>query len=126
MSSEHLLVGGRASEFNLLVRQILDQDPDHLDALRLLVRYCAWQKDEEGFRDALVRLAGIAKVSGCAEDERYALSQLTMIFPHETEYVQRLRDLNQEFGFEDEEVGESLFDSQFLNRTTGGPVVAAV
>src|SRR5829696_7524721 len=92
MSSEHLLVGGQASEFNSLVLQILDRDPDHLEALRLLVRYCAWQKDEEGFRDALVRLAGIAKASGCGEDERYALSQLTMIFPHETEYVERLRE----------------------------------
>lgn len=116
MSSEHLLVGGQASEFNLLVRTILDSDPDNLDALRLLVRYCAWQKDEEGFRDALVRLAGIAKASGCAEDERYALSQLTMIFPHETEYVQRLSQINEEFGFEGEAVGENLFEKQFLSR----------
>lgn len=116
MSSEHLLVGGQASEFNSLVRNILDQDPDHLEALRLLVRYCAWEKDEGGFRNALVRLAGIAKASGCTEDERYALSQLTMIFPHETEYAERLRQINEEFGFAAEEVGESLFDKQFVDR----------
>jgi tetratricopeptide (TPR) repeat protein len=116
MSSEHLLVGGQASEFNSLVRNILDRDPDHLDALRLLVRYCAWEKDEGGFRDALVRLAGIANASGDTEDERYALSQLTMIFPHETKYAERLRQINEEFGFADEEVGESLFDKKFVNR----------
>ncbi|MEP7214435.1 MAG: tetratricopeptide repeat protein [Acidobacteriota bacterium] len=116
MSSEHLLVGGQASEFNSLVRNILERDADHLEALRLLVRYCAWEKDEGGFRDALVRLAGIAKASGCADDERYALSQLTMIFPHETEYAERLRQINEEFGFAAEEVGESLFDKQFVGR----------
>jgi tetratricopeptide (TPR) repeat protein len=125
MSSEHLLVGGQASEFNSLVRQVLERDPDHLEALRLLVRYCAWQKDEVGFKDALIRLAGIAKTSGCADDERYALSQLAMIFPHETEYAERLREINIEFGFEDGEVGESLFDKQFLNRDAGEAIEPA-
>ena len=116
MSSEHMLVGGQANEFNALVHEILARDPDQLDALRLLVRYCAWQKDEEGFKSSLVRLAGIARACGFAEDERYALSQLTMILPHETEYAERLKQVNLELGTEDHAVGESLFDKKFLNK----------
>ena len=51
MSSEHMLVGGQADDFHLLVRQILGKNPDQLDALRLLARYCSWQRDEEALRD---------------------------------------------------------------------------
>ena len=120
MSSEHLLVGGQANEFNALVHQILAGDPEQLDALRLLVRYCAWQKDEEGFRDGLVRLAGIAREAGFVDDERYALSQLTMILPHETDYADRLKAINEEFGFEDAGMGESLFDKRFMKENSNG------
>ena len=125
MSSEHMLVGGQAGEFNALINEVLSRDPDHLDALRLLVRYCAWQKDEKGFRDGLVRLAGIAKASGFAEDERYALSQLVMIFPHEAEYSNRLKEINEEYGFADEEAAESLFDKQFFNREASDLPIAS-
>jgi tetratricopeptide (TPR) repeat protein len=126
MSSEHLLVGGQASEFASLVRKVLQHDPDQLEALRLLVRYCAWQKDESGFKDALVRFAAIAKASGLAEDERYALSQLTIIFPQETEYAERLKAINAEHGFEEEEARESLFDKRFVDpRAAAGSVAPA-
>lgn len=119
MSSEHLLVGGQAGEFNSLVRDVLARDPDHLEALRLLARYCAWQRDEESFKDALVRLVRIARTEGFVEDERYALSQLTMIVPHEPAYAERLREINRELGIEENEVSESLFDERFVNRAEG-------
>ncbi|MGI8811630.1 MAG: tetratricopeptide repeat protein [Pyrinomonadaceae bacterium] len=119
MSAEHMLVGGQAKEFNGLVREVLSRDPDHLEALRLLVKYCAWQRDEKGFREALVRLAEIAQTSGCIEDERYALAQLTVLMPQEIGYADRLRQINEENGFEDPFVAESLFDKQFFKEKKG-------
>ena len=52
MSSEHMLVGGQADDFHVLVSQILAKDPDELDEpLRLLARYCSWQRDEDALCD---------------------------------------------------------------------------
>lgn len=122
MSTEQMLVGGQAAEFNTLVREVLVRDPEHLEALRLLVRYCAWQRDEQGFRNALISLAEIAQRSGCVEDERYALSQLMMIAPHELEYAARLKQINEVHGFEDEALAESLFDKQFFKERSADEV----
>lgn len=114
MSSEHLLVGGQADEFHEMVTQILDQDPEQIDALRLLARYCSWQRDEAAFRESLEKLAGAANRAGSADDERFALSQLVMIVPHEVEYSKRLSEINYEHGYDEQDVAESLFDKQFL------------
>lgn len=120
MSSEHMLLGGQAHEFSSIVREVLERDPGQLEALRLLVRYCAWQKDDEGFREALVRLAGIANISGCVEDERYALSQLTMIIPQSVEYAERLKEINDEFGYENTQSGDDLFEQRFFKKSLNG------
>ena len=114
MSSEHLLVGGQAEDFRKMVTDILAKKPEQLDALRLLARHCSWQRDEVAFKEALKRLAEIARQSDMVEDERYALSQLVMIAPHEMSFVNRLKELNQLHGFDESDAEESLFDKQFL------------
>ena len=114
MSSEHLLVGGQAEQFHALVSSVLELDPDQLDALRLLARYCSWQRDEAAFRDSLERLADVAGRRDALEDERYALSQLVMIVPQEARYAERLKEINELHGYDQTEVEESLFDKRFL------------
>jgi tetratricopeptide (TPR) repeat protein len=114
MSSEHMLVGGQADEFRLLVDQILLRNPEQLDALRLLARYCSWQRDEDALCKSLVKLAEVAKGADSVDDERFALMQLTMIVPHEVAYTERLRTINELHGFEQVDDQENLFDSRFL------------
>ncbi len=113
MSSEHLLVGGQADSFHEMVSRILANDAEQLDALRLLARYRSWQKDEGALRDSLVRLAEAAQKAGSIDDERYALVQLVMYLPHETGYSSRLREINQQYGFDDTE-STSVFDEKFI------------
>lgn len=103
MSSEHLLVGGKSEQFLKFTEEILARDPEHLDALRLSVRYYGWHRDEGELRNSLERLAESARQNSSVEDERYALSQLVMIAPHEISYAQRLQEIKTEFGIEEKE-----------------------
>jgi tetratricopeptide (TPR) repeat protein len=98
MSSEHLLVGGKSEEFLKWTNEILTRNPEQVDALRLLVRYHGWQRDESELKKSLESLAEIARLKESIEDERYALSQLIMILPHEVSYAQRLQEINYQFG----------------------------
>ena len=121
MSSEHLLVGGQSDEFRDVVNSILEQNPEQLQALRLLARYCSWQRDEAAFRDSLERLASHAGVAESIDDERFALSQLVMITPHESRYTERLQEINEQYGYDAEEVEESLFDRNFVRTPSAEP-----
>jgi tetratricopeptide (TPR) repeat protein len=98
MSSEHLLVGGKPEEFLKWTNEILARNPEQVDALRLLVRYYGWQRDESELKRSLERLAEIARLKESVDDETYALSQLIMILPHEVSYAKRLSELNFQFG----------------------------
>src|SRR5687768_4859773 len=37
-----------------------------------------------------------------------------MIAPHEVQYAERLKEINEQFGFEDVDLAENGFDAQFL------------
>jgi len=100
MSSEHLLIGGQAEDFLTWTNEILAKNPEQIQALRLLVRYYGWQHDEVELKDTLERLAETAHQNEAIDDERYALSQLVMIAPHDTECAKRLHKLNAEHGFD--------------------------
>ena len=107
MSSEHLLVGGKPDEFLKWTNEILARNPEQLDALRLLVRYYGWQRDESQLKNALERLAETARTEESVEDEIYALSQLIMILPHEISYAKRLHELNYQFSGDQECIGQN-------------------
>lgn len=98
MSSEHLLVGGKSEDFLKWTNEILARNPEQVDALRLLVRYHGWQRDESELKKSLESLAEIARLQESVDDERYALSQLIMILPHEVSYAQRLQEIKYQFG----------------------------
>lgn len=113
MSSEHLLVGGKSEEFLKWTNEILARNPEQIDALRLLVRYHGWQRDESELKKSLERLAEIARLKESFDDERYALSQLVMILPHEVSYAKRLQEINYQFGGDIAEIEkDSAFNFQ--------------
>ncbi|NJM54082.1 MAG: tetratricopeptide repeat protein, partial [Blastocatellia bacterium] len=99
MASEHMLVGGRAVELEQKINEVLDLEPDDLDAIRLLVRFNNWQRDEAGIKTSMERLAEAAKMNEAIEDERYALSQLVLLAPQNIYFAQRLQELNLTNGF---------------------------
>ncbi len=100
ISSEHLLVGGQAEEFLEWTNEVLARNPEQLDALRLLVRYYTWHRDEAGIKQSLQRLAETARLNEAVEDEHYALSQLIMIAPNDAENARRLQELSIAHGLE--------------------------
>ncbi|HRH44937.1 MAG TPA: tetratricopeptide repeat protein, partial [Pyrinomonadaceae bacterium] len=93
MASEHLLVSGQHVKLEGYINEILNKDPEQIDAIRLLVRYHTWQRDEAKIKSSYERLAEAARVNDSIEDEKYALSQLIMIAPQSSYYAQRLHEL---------------------------------
>ncbi|MGH9971133.1 MAG: tetratricopeptide repeat protein [Pyrinomonadaceae bacterium] len=104
--TEQLLAGREENELLELVREILAQNPEHVEALRLLVRIHWWQRDMDNLRAALERLAEAAAAANMTEDERYALTQLVRLAPDER-YSARLAELGGA-----QETEESAFTSQ--------------
>lgn len=119
MSSEHMLVGGQAEEFSGLVNAVLEQNPEQLDALRLQARFCSWQRDEDALCASLAKLAQVARTAESVDDERFALLQLTMLVPHDMNYADRLREINETHGFEGADGEENLFDKRFFKGGNG-------
>lgn len=104
--TEQLLAGREETDLLELVREALVQDPEHIEALRLLVRIHWWQRDMENLRTVLERLAEAARAQGLVEDERYALTQLVRLIPDER-CSERLQELG---GAQDGE--EPVFSSE--------------
>ena len=86
---EQLLAGREENDLLALLNEGLARNPEHVEALRLLIRVYWWQRDMENLRAALERLADAAEAAGLVEDERYALTQLLRITPEER-YSERL------------------------------------
>jgi len=87
---ERMLAGREERELLEIVNQVLDRNPDHVAALKMLVRIHWWQRDMDALRSSLERLAEAAEASELAEEERYALTQLVRLAPDEQRYLERL------------------------------------
>lgn len=122
MSAEHLLLAGQVDDFQVLLDEVLTLNPEQVEGLRLRARLFAWQRDEAGMYDALAKLATVAREKDSLDDERFALSQLVMIAPHQVEYADRLREINEQHGFDDAYSGDSMFDEQFMKAAKKSPV----
>jgi tetratricopeptide (TPR) repeat protein len=86
---EQLLAGREENDLLALLNEGLARNPEHIEALRLLIRVYWWQRDMENLRLALERLAEAAEAAGLVEDERYALTQLIRLTPDDR-YSERL------------------------------------
>jgi hypothetical protein len=62
--------------------------------LRLLVRHHGWLRDEAALKQSLERSSRSIATYRIGEDEHYALSQLVLVAPQETEHAERLHELN--------------------------------
>jgi tetratricopeptide (TPR) repeat protein len=96
---ERMLAGREEKELLEIVDGVLERNPDHVEALRMLVRVYWWQRDMEALRSALERLAESAEASELIDEERYALTQLVRLAPDEQRYLDRLNLLG---GLQDE------------------------
>jgi tetratricopeptide (TPR) repeat protein len=114
IASEHMIVGGQALDLRSRLERIETIVPGRLDVVRLLARFCSWQKDDEYLRATLIRLSEIAKAEDSIEDERYALSQLVISMPHEANYRARLREIHEQLGITEDFETESVFDKRFV------------
>ena len=112
-SAETMLEGGKADEFRGWVDEILAKEAANLSALRLLAQHCSWNRDSEGLRNALETMADTAASVESVDDERYALSQLAMIVPQEQEFADRLREINEKHGFDDNPYDDAILKYQF-------------
>jgi tetratricopeptide (TPR) repeat protein len=101
---ERMLAGREERELLEIVNQVLTQNPDHVDGLRMLVRIHWWQRDMDALRSSLERLAESAEASELVDEERYALTQLVRLAPDEQRYLDRLNLL----GGLQEESGEDF------------------
>ena len=99
VTSEQLLVVGKADELKKWLNEILTRNPEQIDALRLLVRVGSWERNNEELKEALERLAEVARLNNSTDDERYALSQLIIITPQEPKHAARLQEIVTEFGY---------------------------
>ena len=87
---ERMLAGREERELLEIVNQVLDHNPDHVAALKMLVRIHWWQRDMDALRLSLERLAEAAEASELVDEERYALTQLVRLAPDEQRYLERL------------------------------------
>jgi tetratricopeptide (TPR) repeat protein len=95
--TEQMLSGREEDKLMELLNEVLARDPEHVEALRLLVRFYAWQRDDEKQRQALERLAEAAEAAGLPDVERSALQQLAQFAPDQR-HLARLQALG--FGSE--------------------------
>jgi tetratricopeptide (TPR) repeat protein len=111
---ERMLAGREERELLEIVNQVLNQNPDHVAGLRMLVRIHWWQRDMDALRSSLERLAESAEASELADEERYALTQLVRLAPDEQRYLDRLNllgglqeETEEEFAAIPSETGET-------------------
>jgi tetratricopeptide (TPR) repeat protein len=93
--TEQLLSGHEEDKLMELLNEALARDPEHVEALRLLVRVYAWQRDDEKQRQTLERLVEAAEAAGLADIERSTLIQLAQFSPDQR-YLERLQALGHE------------------------------
>ncbi len=112
VTSEQLLVNGKAEDLTKWLNEILIRNPEQIDALRMSVRVASWERDSQNLKEALERLAEVARANNSIDDERYALSQLVIIAPQETQNVQRLQEIITEHGYVEVEPIDAAISGQ--------------
>jgi tetratricopeptide (TPR) repeat protein len=87
---EPALTGRQEAALLEILSEALARDPEHVEALKLLLRIYTWQRDDERMRVTLERLAEAAQTHNLAEEERRALEHLVRLVPFDQSYHERL------------------------------------
>jgi tetratricopeptide (TPR) repeat protein len=90
---QQMLTGREEDQVIDILREVLARDPEHINALRLLVHIHRFARDEEQLRIALERLAEAAKRANLVDEERNAVAQLARLVPDNQYYYDRLSAL---------------------------------
>jgi tetratricopeptide (TPR) repeat protein len=90
---EPMLTGRDEERLLELANEILERDPEQVEALRALARVYWWQRETEKLRVALERLVEAAEAAHLVEEERSALAQLVRLVPDQSKYLERLHEL---------------------------------
>jgi tetratricopeptide (TPR) repeat protein len=90
--TEQLLSSREEEKLMELLNEALKRNPDHIEALRLLVRVYAWERDDEKQRQTLERLVEAAEAASLPDVESSALMQLAQFSPDQR-YLERLQAL---------------------------------
>ena len=113
---EKLLPSGRAADCKRWIDAILEKEPANLGALRLKVRYSSWERQKKELRSTLEALAEAAQGANAVDDERYALSQLVIIVPQEQKFAERLREINDKFGFDENPYDDAVLSAEYSDQ----------
>ena len=111
MVSEHLLIDGKTEKLSDYINEILARNPEQIETLRLQARFYGWQKDEAALQKTLERLVEVSRINESIEDERYALGQLLKLVPHDVDFSSRFKEINEQYDFDEEIVGDQLLNS---------------
>ena len=90
---EPALAGRREVALHEILSETLARDPEHIEALKLLLRIYAWQRDDERMHVTLERLAEAAQTHHLHDEERRALEHLVRLVPFDQSYQERLEAL---------------------------------
>jgi len=90
---EPALTGRQETALLDILSEALARDPEHTEALKLLLRIYTWQRDDERMRVTLERLAEAAQTHNLVEEERRALEHLVRLVPFDQSYHERLEAL---------------------------------
>nr|MBA3805367.1 tetratricopeptide repeat protein [Acidobacteriota bacterium] len=90
---QQMLTGREDEQVIDLLREALAREPEHINALRMLVHVHRWKRDEEQLRLALERLAEAAQHAHLVDEERNAVAQLARLVPDNQYYFDRLNAL---------------------------------
>ncbi|MCA1816615.1 MAG: tetratricopeptide repeat protein [Acidobacteria bacterium] len=90
---EPALTGKQERAVLNLLTEALSRDHDQIEALKLVLRIHTWQRDDEGMRVTLERLADAACRASLVEEERRALEHLVRLVPFDQGYHERLSQL---------------------------------
>jgi tetratricopeptide (TPR) repeat protein len=101
--TEQMLSAREEDKLMELLNEVLARDPEHVEALRLLIRVYSWQRDDEKQHQALERLAEAAEAAGLVDVERSALQQLAQFAPDQR-HLARLHALGHTPEQQEEEI----------------------
>ena len=87
---EPALTGRQEAALHDILNEALARDPEHIEALKLLLRIYTWQRDDERSHVTLERLAEAAQTHGLRDEERRALEHLVRLVPFDQSYHERL------------------------------------
>ncbi|HYP50204.1 MAG TPA: tetratricopeptide repeat protein, partial [Pyrinomonadaceae bacterium] len=94
--TEFLLTGNQEADLEFWLTEILTRDPEQIKALHLLARLHSWNRNELQLKEVLERTVEAARLNELEDEEKNALSELRLLFPSETKYAERLRELGVE------------------------------